>query len=107
MHASHAVVFISLLPLLVTLAVTQSNGSFCNRIYHSSIVVNDKLYVDGGELRTVRWPELWLWPGTSCFVLTWPGNEWYCIGFNPNYNRYGRSLEIIQQRRLFNMGTYI
>ncbi|KAF6236714.1 hypothetical protein HO173_005005 [Letharia columbiana] len=53
MHASHAIFFTSLLSLLVTLAVTQSNGAFCNRLYHSSIVVNDKLYVDGGELRTV------------------------------------------------------
>ena len=53
MRASHATLFVSLLYLLVTLAVCQSNGTFCNRIYHSSIVVNDKLYVDGGELRTV------------------------------------------------------
>ena len=54
MHASHALVFISSLSLLlVTPAVTQSNGNLCNRLYHSSIVVNDRLYVDGGELRTV------------------------------------------------------
>lgn len=53
MHAGHAVLFGSLLSLLVKLAVTQSIGTFCNRAYHSSIIVNDKLYVDGGELRTV------------------------------------------------------
>ena len=64
MHASRAALFISLLALLVMQAVTQSIGTFCNRIYHSSIVVNDKLYVDGGELRTVRRPHLRLWPGT-------------------------------------------
>ena len=58
MHASRAALFVSLLSMLVTLAVTQSNDTFCNRIYHSSIVVNDKLYVDGGELRTVRQPRL-------------------------------------------------
>ena len=76
MHVSHAFLFTSLLSLLVTLAVTQSNGTFCNRIYHSSIVVNDRLYVDGGEYRTVRAPDLWLLPDTSCFVLTSPGGEW-------------------------------
>ena len=64
MHASHAALFASLLSLLMTLAVTQSKGTFCNRIYHSSIVVNDKLYVDGGELRMVRRSKLRLWPGT-------------------------------------------
>lgn len=53
MHASHAILFGSLLSLLLRLAVTQSNGTFCNRLYHSSIVVSDRLYVDGGELRTV------------------------------------------------------
>ena len=53
MHASHAVLFGSLLSLLLTLAVTQSNRTFCNRLYHSSIVVHDRLYVDGGELRMV------------------------------------------------------
>lgn len=53
MHATNAILFTSLLSLLTTLAVTRSNGTFCNRLYHSSIVVNDKLYVDGGELRTV------------------------------------------------------
>lgn len=45
--------FSSILSLLLTLVVTQSNGTFCNRLYHSSIVVNERLYVDGGELRTV------------------------------------------------------
>lgn len=60
MHASHAIVSSCLLSVLVTLGVTQSNGTFCNRIYQSSIVVNDKLYVDGGELRTVRRPGLQL-----------------------------------------------
>lgn len=53
MHASHAILFSSILSLPLTLAVTQSNGTFCNRLYHSSIVVNERLYVDGGELRTV------------------------------------------------------
>ena len=50
MYASRAVLFNV---ILATLAVAQSNGTFCNRLYHSSIVVNDKLYVDGGEYRTV------------------------------------------------------
>lgn len=58
MHASHAILFVSLLSLLLTLAVTYSNDTFCNRLYHSSIVVHHKLYVDGGELRTVCGPEL-------------------------------------------------
>ena len=53
MHVSHGVLFISLSASLATLAVSQSNGTFCNRLYHSSIVVNDTLYVDGGEVRTV------------------------------------------------------
>ena len=71
MHASHAVLFVSLLfSLLLTPAVSQSNGTFCNRIYHSSIVVKDRLYVDGGELRTVWRPGLRLWPVISPFVLT-------------------------------------
>lgn len=69
MHVSDAVLFAILISLPMTLAVTQSSGVFCNRIYHSSIVVNDKLYVDGGELRTVRLSILLLWPGTSGYVL--------------------------------------
>ena len=50
MYASRAVL---LNLILSTLAVAQSNSTFCNRLYHSSIVVDDKLYVDGGEYRTV------------------------------------------------------
>ena len=50
MYASRAVLFNG---ILTTLAVAQSNNTFCNRLYHSSIVVNDRLYVDGGEYRTV------------------------------------------------------
>ena len=67
MHASRAGFFVSLLSLLLTPAVTQSNGTFCNRIYHSSIVINDKLYVDGGELRTVRQPKMGPFCGALCF----------------------------------------
>ena len=50
MYASRAVL---LNMILSTLAVAQSNRTFCNRLYHSSIVVDNKLYVDGGEYRTV------------------------------------------------------
>lgn len=52
-HVSHALYVVSFIFVLMTLAVTQNTPTFCNRLYHSSIVVNDKLYVDGGELRTV------------------------------------------------------
>ena len=107
MHASRAALFVSLLSLLVTLAVTQSNGTFCNRIYHSSIVVNDKLYVDGGELRTVRQPRLRLCMVHCAFVLTWPGDKRQCIRLNPKHHFNHRSFETFQQHRFFDMGTDI
>ena len=107
MHASRAALFVSLLSMLVTLAVTQSNGTFCNRIYHSSIVVNDKLYVDGGELRTVRQPKLGLYLVHCAFVLTWPGNKRQFIRLDPKHHFYHRSFETFQQCRFFDMGTNI
>lgn len=44
-----------LLYLLINLTCGQvpKNETFCNRLYHSVAVANDRLYVDGGELRTV------------------------------------------------------
>ena len=45
--------------LLASLSASQSVPTFCNRIFHSIIVANDMLYVDGGELRTVLTP-MWL-----------------------------------------------
>lgn len=107
MHASRAALFVSLLSMLVALAVTQSNGTFCNRIYHSSIVVNDKLYVDGGELRTVRQPRLGLCLVLCALVLTWLGNKRQCIRLNPKHHIYHRSFEAFQQCRSFDMGTNI
>ena len=107
MYASRAALFVSLLSTLVTLAVTQSNGTFCNRIYHSSIIVNDKLYVDGGELRTVRQPKLGLFLVHCAFVLTWPGDKRQCIRLDPKHRCYHRSFETFQQCRSFDMGTNI
>lgn len=49
----------SLLPILFLLAscsASQNISAFCNRIFHSIIVANGMLYVDGGELRTVLPP---------------------------------------------------
>ena len=39
--------------LFATLCFSQSTSLFCNRLYHSIVVANDRLYVDGGEIRTV------------------------------------------------------
>lgn len=39
--------------LLAGFSASQNVSTFCNRIFHSIIVANDMLYVDGGELRTV------------------------------------------------------
>ena len=107
MHASRAAFFVSLLSLLLTPAVTQSNDTFCNRIYHSSIVINDKLYVDGGELRTVRQPRLGPFLVHCAFVLTWPGDQRQCIRLDPKHHFYHRSFETFQQCGSFDLGTNI
>ena len=39
----------------VSLSLSQDSPSFCNRLYHSTVITNGKLFVDGGELRTVRY----------------------------------------------------
>ncbi len=54
MHAGHVISLISSLLWLVQLTSSQNIQTFCNRLYHSIVVANDRLYVDGGELRTVR-----------------------------------------------------
>ncbi|KAL6717932.1 hypothetical protein ACLMJK_004017 [Lecanora helva] len=54
MHVSHATLFIYWVSLFVGYTKGQSSSiTFCNRLYHSVTVANDKLYVDGGEVRTV------------------------------------------------------
>ena len=40
--------------LFPTSCFSQSTELFCNRLYHSIVVANDRLYIDGGEIRTVR-----------------------------------------------------
>ena len=53
MHIHRACLFIPCFLSLPIFSVSQDTPSLCNRLYHSSIVVNNILYVDGGELRTV------------------------------------------------------
>ena len=54
-QASLGLSLFCLLCSLINLTCGQvpNNETFCNRLYHSVAVANDKLYVDGGELRTV------------------------------------------------------
>ena len=51
---------VAILFLLASLSAGQNVPTFCNRIFHSIIVVNDMLYVDGGELRTVLPPKAFI-----------------------------------------------
>ena len=53
MHASYATLLTILIIFLINNAIGQTNQTFCNRLYHSIAVANDKLFVDGGELRNV------------------------------------------------------
>lgn len=53
MYACHILSIISSLLWLVHCSSSQDVQTFCNRLYHSIVVANDRLYVDGGELRTV------------------------------------------------------
>ncbi len=45
--------WLPILLLLASFSASQNVSTFCNRIFHSIVVANDTLYVDGGELRTV------------------------------------------------------
>ena len=54
MHDLLSNCWVATLFLLASLSAGQDVPTYCNRIFHSIIVANDMLYVDGGELRTVR-----------------------------------------------------
>ncbi len=54
MHVNHAIPVACFMILFVDCAIGQSGLPFCNRLYHSAVVANNKLFVDGGELRTAR-----------------------------------------------------
>jgi hypothetical protein len=53
MHDNYALCVASLFITFVGFGIGQSTETFCNRLFHSIVVANDRLYVDGGELRTV------------------------------------------------------
>ena len=54
MRAGNAIFLIHLLLFIVNNAIGQELSAFCSRLYHSVVVANNKVYVDGGELRTVH-----------------------------------------------------
>ena len=53
MHVSYSLPVVSLFLMFISVVIGQSTHAFCNRIFHSIVVANDRVYVDGGELRTV------------------------------------------------------